>query len=130
MDNKIPGKDVTASDLADKFPLAHSRLNRDGATSFHCGTFEFSRNSFAVMAGPNMVESEELIVDVAKRVKALGAQFLRGGAFKPLTFPYRSKNYMETRHEGLSWLKTAKTETGINIITVTPILLFIHFEFK
>ena len=117
MDNKIPGKDVTASDLADKFPLAHSRLNRDGATSFHCGTFEFSRNSFAVMAGPNMVESEELIVDVAKRVKALGAQFLRGGAFKPLTFPYRSKNYMETRHEGLSWLKTAKTETGINIIT-------------
>lgn len=117
MDNKVPGKDVTDSDLSDKFPLAHSRLNRDGATSFQCGTFEFSQNSFAVMAGPNMVESEELIVDVAKRVKALGAQFLRGGAFKPLTFPYRSKNYMETRHEGLSWLKTAKTETGINIIT-------------
>ena len=54
------------------------------------------------MAGPNMVESEELIVEVAKKVKN-GAQFLRGGV-KPLTFPYRSDNYNETRLEGLKWL--------------------------
>lgn len=117
MDNKIPGKDVTQSDLEEKFPLAHSYKNRDGKKTFTCGDFEFNSSSFAIMAGPNMVESEELIVEVARNVKAAGAQFLRGGAFKPLTFPYRSDNYTETRHDGLEWLKSAKTETGINIIT-------------
>ena len=34
-----------------------------------------------------------MILDVAKNVKKIGAHFLRGGAFKPLTFPYRSKKY-------------------------------------
>lgn len=117
MDNKFPGKDVSSTDLEEKFPLAHTKENRDGKSSFFCGNFEFSPKGFAVMAGPNMVESEELIVDVAKNVKKQGAQFLRGGAFKPLTFPYRSENYNETRHDGLRWLKTAKEETGLNIIT-------------
>lgn len=117
MDNKFPGKDISDQDLKEKFPLAHSSKNRDGKKSFMCGDFEFSESSFVVMAGPNMVESEQLIVDVAKNVKELGAQFLRGGAFKPLTFPYRSENYTETRHDGLKWLAAAKAETGINIIT-------------
>ena len=43
-----------------------------------------------------MVESKELIFDVAKNIKKIGAHFMRGGAFKPLTFPYRSKKYNET----------------------------------
>ena len=64
-----------------------------------------------------MVESEELIVNVAKSVKKSGAQFLRGGAFKPLSFPYRSEKYFETRHDGLRWLGTAKKETGLGVIT-------------
>jgi hypothetical protein len=29
------------------------------------------------------------------------------GAFKPLTFPYRSKKYYETREEGIKWLREA-----------------------
>ena len=41
-----------------------------------------------IMAGPCSVESEEQIVEVAKAVKASGANFLRGGAFKPRTSPY------------------------------------------
>lgn len=40
------------------------------------------------MAGPCSVESESQIVDIAKSVKASGATFLRGGAFKPRTSPY------------------------------------------
>ena len=47
----------------------------------------------------------------------MGAHFLRGGAFKPLTFPYRSKKYTETRLEGLKWLKQAKNEAKIPVIT-------------
>ena len=33
---------------------------------------------------------------------------LRGGAFKPLTFPYRSEKYTETKEEGIKWLLKAK----------------------
>ena len=64
-----------------------------------------------------MVESEELILKIAKFLKSQNIDFLRGGAFKPLTFPYRSEKYTETREDGLKWLKKAKEVTGINIIT-------------
>ena len=43
---------------------------------------------FNVMAGPCSVENEAQIVECAERVKAAGASFLRGGAFKPRTSPY------------------------------------------
>ena len=56
-------------------------------------------------------------MDVASNVKKLGAHFLRGGAFKPLTFPYRSKKFNETREKGIEWLKIAKNEFKIPIIT-------------
>ena len=39
-----------------------------------------------------MVESEELIIETAKSVKASGASFLRGGAFKPLSFLIEMRN--------------------------------------
>ena len=64
-----------------------------------------------------MVESKKLIFDVAKNVKKIGAHFLRGGAFKPLTFPYRSKKYNETREEGIQWLGEAKRKYKIPVIT-------------
>jgi 3-deoxy-7-phosphoheptulonate synthase len=40
-----------------------------------------------VMAGPCSVESREQIFTVAQQVKAAGASFLRGGAFKPRSSP-------------------------------------------
>ena len=64
-----------------------------------------------------MVESKSLIFEVAQNVKEIGADFMRGGAFKPLTFPYRSEKYNETRLEGLKWLKEAKEEFKIPVIT-------------
>ncbi len=67
-----------------------------------------------VMAGPCSVEKEELLVDIAKKVKAAGAKVLRGGAFKPRTSPYSFQGLGE---EGLKFLKTAKDETGLLIIT-------------
>lgn len=67
-----------------------------------------------IMAGPCSVESEEQIVEIAKRVKAAGANFLRGGAFKPRTSPY---SFQGLELEGLKLLKTAKQETGLPIVT-------------
>src|SRR3546814_12614462 len=69
-----------------------------------------------VMAGPNTVENEELIVKTAVGVKKAGAHFLRGGAFKPLTFPYRSPQFFEPREDGTNWLAVARQETGLPIV--------------
>ena len=54
-----------------------------------------------IMAGPCSVESEEQMVEVAKAVKASGANFLRGGAFKPRTSPY---SFQGLELEGLELL--------------------------
>ena len=105
--NKFPGKDVTPEDLATKFPLVAKR-DPEHFSRFTVAGVEFGGKEVPIMAGPNMVESKELIIDIAKNVKQRGAHFLRGGAFKPLTFPYRSAKYNETREQGIEWLGAAK----------------------
>lgn len=67
-----------------------------------------------LMAGPCSVESEEQIVAIAKRVKAAGAAFLRGGAFKPRSSPYAFQGLGKL---GLDLLKIARAETGLPIVT-------------
>jgi 3-deoxy-7-phosphoheptulonate synthase len=113
MYNKFPGKDVTPEDATSKFPLVTNYPNN----AFEVSGVKFNTKKIPVMAGPNMVESEDLIVKTALAVKSAGASFLRGGAFKPLSFPYRSEKYNESGLEGLKWLKTAKDEAGIPVIT-------------
>ena len=51
---------------------------------------------------------------MAERVKASGATFLRGGAFKPRTSPY---SFQGLQAEGLELLKKAKAKTGLPIVT-------------
>ncbi|MEM8639338.1 MAG: 3-deoxy-7-phosphoheptulonate synthase [Cyanobacteria bacterium P01_G01_bin.54] len=68
----------------------------------------------AVVAGPCSVENEEMIVETAKRVKAAGAKFLRGGAFKPRTSPYSFQGHGES---ALNLLVAAREASGLGIIT-------------
>lgn len=90
--------------------------------------FEIGGNKLAIMAGPCSVESEEQIVSVAQKVKAAGAGFLRGGAFKPRTNPYRFQGF---GLEGIKYLETAKAETGLPIVTeITNVELIELFEEK
>ena len=116
MDNKFPGKDISFEDLKSKFPLA-AKKNSQHKSKFKISGVEFGGDTIPIFAGPNMVESKELIFDVAENVKKIGAHFLRGVAFKPLTFPYRSKKYNETREEGIKWLGLAKEKYDIPVIT-------------
>ncbi len=67
-----------------------------------------------VIAGPCAVESEEQIVETARRARDAGARILRGGAFKPRTGPY---DFQGLRAEGLRHLATARTETGLPVVT-------------
>ena len=70
--------------------------------------------NLALIAGPCSVETEAQICEVAERVKASGATFLRGGAFKPRTSPY---SFQGLQAEGLELLKKAKAKTGLPIVT-------------
>ena len=67
-----------------------------------------------VMAGPCSVESIEQLRDAAKAVKAGGAKFLRGGAFKPRTSPYDFQGLAE---EGLKMLREVADEEGLKVVT-------------
>ncbi len=116
IENKFPGKDITKEDIETKFPLV-AKKNKDHQSVFSIAGVEFGGSKIPVFAGPNMVESESLIMDIAYNIKKIGADFLRGGAFKPLTFPYRSEKYTESREDGIKWLSKAKKEYGIPIIT-------------
>lgn len=116
LENKFPGKDISPEDLETKFPLV-AKKDPAHKSKFTIAGVEFGGELVPVFAGPNMVESKELIFDIAKNVKAAGAHFLRGGAFKPLTFPYRSAKYTETREQGVEWMVEAKKKFGIPIIT-------------
>src|SRR4051794_13474054 len=44
--------------------------------------------SLAMIAGPCAIEGEDVLETIAGRIKAAGANILRGGAFKPRTSPY------------------------------------------
>ena len=97
-----------------------SRAYRQGEASevtvpTPAGTVTFSEHHpLVVVAGPCSVENEEMIVETAKRVKAAGAKFLRGGAFKPRTSPYAFQGHGES---ALGLLAAARDATGLGIIT-------------
>ena len=67
-----------------------------------------------VMAGPCAVESREQLLKAAQIVKDGGAQFLRGGAYKPRTSPY---SFQGLEVEGLKYLAEAREATGLKIVT-------------
>ena len=83
-------------------------------TVVQIGDVKIGGGHFAMMAGPCSVESEEQIIEVAKAVKAAGANILRGGAFKPRTSPYA---FQGMKGEGIRLLLEAKAETGLPIVT-------------
>jgi 3-deoxy-7-phosphoheptulonate synthase len=71
-------------------------------------------DEIVVMAGPCSVESREQIFTVAQQVKAAGASFLRGGAFKPRSSPY---SFQGLGLEGLKLLKEVGDRTGLLIVS-------------
>jgi 3-deoxy-7-phosphoheptulonate synthase len=91
-----------------------SREFRPTRSVFRVNGVDIGGDEFVVMAGPCSVESEKQILQTAEAVRAAGAKFLRGGAFKPRTSPYDFQGMAE---EGLKLLRKAREETGLGIIT-------------
>ncbi|MBV9155427.1 MAG: 3-deoxy-7-phosphoheptulonate synthase [Acidobacteriaceae bacterium] len=91
-----------------------SREFRSTKSQVVANGIEIGGDDFVVMAGPCSVESEKQIIDTARFVRKHGAQFLRGGAFKPRTSPY---DFQGMELAGLKLLRKAQEETGLGIIT-------------
>ena len=78
-------KDISHNDIQNNIPLV-SRKNFDRIVEIN--GLKIGRKRLTIMAGPCTVESRTQIFEVARGVAEAGAHMLRGGVFKPLTFPY------------------------------------------
>jgi 3-deoxy-7-phosphoheptulonate synthase len=96
------------------YKLASLQYRREERTVLEIDGRRIGGDHFATIAGPCTVESREVLLDTARTVKEAGAQFLRGGAYKPRTSPYSFQGLGEA---GLRLLAEAKAETGLPIVT-------------
>lgn len=99
--------------VQEPYKKANRKFHPDD-TVIKIGDTQIGGGNLTIMAGPCSVESVPQMHEVAQRVKAAGATFLRGGAFKPRTSPYA---FQGLRDEGLKMMLEAKKETGLPIVT-------------
>lgn len=78
------------------------------------GNASVGGGTFAVIAGPCSVESEDQMMTVARSVKAAGATMLRGGAYKPRSSPYA---FQGMGLDGLKLLRQAGDAAGLPVVT-------------
>ncbi len=95
------------------YKLAGKELKQE-PTIIKVGDVSIGGDEIIVMAGPCAVESEEVLIETAFKVKAAGAKILRGGAFKPRTSPYAFQGLEE---DGLKFMVSAREATGLPIVT-------------
>ena len=81
---------------------------------FEIGGVSIGGTNKIIIAGPCAVESMEQTMRIADRVASVGANMLRGGAYKPRTSPYSFQGLGE---RGLEILKKASTATGLPVVT-------------
>jgi 3-deoxy-7-phosphoheptulonate synthase len=68
----------------------------------------------AIIAGPCAIESRDQAFRIAERVAHGGAQFFRGGAYKPRTSPYSFQGLGE---EGLQIMAEIRERFGLLVVT-------------
>ncbi|MFN0052018.1 MAG: 3-deoxy-7-phosphoheptulonate synthase [Planctomycetales bacterium] len=70
--------------------------------------------SLGMIAGPCAIEGHDILLEIARHVKAAGANILRGGAYKPRTSPYSFQGLGE---EGLKILRDVGDELEMPVVT-------------
>lgn len=94
--------------------MMSSREFKQHDTVVNVGGIAIGSGRVAVMAGPCAVESRDQLLISARAVSDAGAQFLRGGAFKPRTSPY---SFQGLEEYGLELLAEAREQTGLKVVT-------------
>lgn len=115
LSNKYPTKDITEDDIKSKLPLSTSKkvkykVNIDN-------NIIFGLKNIPVIAGPNGVESHKLMDQVAKCLIKNNIKIIRGHAYKPLTFPYRSSQYKESKNTGMDIMDSIKKNYKLKVVT-------------
>jgi 3-deoxy-7-phosphoheptulonate synthase len=100
--------------ISSPYKLAGRNFRPEGTTVTFPNGVVVGGKQIAIMAGPCSVESRDQILTSAKQVAATGAQFLRGGAYKPRSSPY---SFQGMGVEGLKLLREVADETGLLVIT-------------
>ena len=98
----------------DKEYMLGSRDYKSKYTTFDIQGACVGSNDINIIAGPCSVETEEQIFEVASFLKSVGVRFIRGGAFKPRTSPYR---FQGLGMEGLKMIRRAADEYGLRVVT-------------
>ncbi len=96
---KLVSRDVKDENTVVRFPGTDATIGGRG---------------LAIIAGPCAIESLDQAMAVAERVSRAGAQFFRGGAYKPRTSPYSFQGLGE---EGLRIMAEVRDKYGMKIIT-------------
>jgi 3-deoxy-7-phosphoheptulonate synthase len=96
---KLASRDVKEEDTIIRFPGTDAAIGgRD----------------LAIIAGPCSIESREQAFAIAEQVAAAGAQFFRGGAYKPRTSPYA---FQGLGVEALRIMAEIRSRYGLRIVT-------------
>jgi len=109
---KMTGIDEIIQDKSE-FPLA-SKSFKNEPTSFCVKNNIIGGNNINIVAGPCSIESEEQIFGIAEFLSKSGIKFIRGGAYKPRTSPYR---FQGLGLDGLKLIRAAADEYGLAVVT-------------
>ncbi len=110
--NMMEGVEKTVR-ITEKYKLVSRHFHPENTVVDVAGV-KIGGKNIAVMAGPCSVESIDQLREAARAVKAGGAEFLRGGAFKPRTSPYDFQGLAE---DGLKMLRQVADEEGLKVVT-------------
>lgn len=117
---KLGGFDFELLDSVEKcVPIMHSyklasrEMCPDGRL-VHVGDEVIGSKKLVMIGGPCAVESEEQIFKAAEGVKAAGANFLRGGAYKPRTSPY---SFQGMEEDGLKIMRQAADQFSLKVVS-------------
>lgn len=99
--------------LVRSYKLASREMAPEGRL-VKVGDDVFGGEKLIFIGGPCAVENEESIMKAAAGVKAAGATFLRGGAYKPRTSPY---SFQGLEVEGLKLLRQAGDAYGLKVVS-------------
>jgi len=97
------------------YKLVSRDVKEDNTAICFAGTnATFGGEGLAIIAGPCAIESREQAFAVAEQVQHAGAQFFRGGAYKPRTSPYSFQGLGE---EALQIMAEIRERYGLKIVT-------------
>jgi 3-deoxy-7-phosphoheptulonate synthase len=100
--------------ISSPYKLAGKGFRPEGTIVEFANGVKIGGECVVTMAGPCSVESDEQIAEIAKRVQAAGADFLRGGAFKPRSSPYA---FQGMGIPGLKLMHDAARANGLLVIS-------------